>query len=63
MRRYGIKLWEWREMAEDDKFEYLAYDREYQDTVNEMLEPFFEKIRANEGIVSEAFYALLIQSL
>ncbi len=50
-------------MSEDDKFEYLAYDREHQDTLDRMLEPFFEKIRAGEGIVSEAFYALLIQSL
>lgn len=63
MRRYGVRLWEWREMSEEDKFEYLAYDREYQDMLDKLLEPFFAKIHANEGIVTEAFYTLFVQSL
>jgi glutathionylspermidine synthase len=63
MRRYGVKLWEWRDMSDDDRFEYLAYDREYQDSLDKLLEPFFEKIRKNEGIVTEAFYTLFVQSL
>lgn len=50
-------------MSEDDRFEYLAYDHDYQDKLDKLLEPFFEKIRAKEGIVTEAFYTLFVETL
>lgn len=63
MRRYGIRLQEWRVMSDDDRYEYLAYDREYQDTLERMLRPFTDRIKDKEPIDATSFYALLALSL
>lgn len=63
MRHYGVTLSEWRAMSDDDRYEYLAYDREYQDALERMLRPFTERIRDREPIDATSFYALLALSL
>lgn len=66
MRRFRITLEDWRGLSEDDKFEYLAYDHDYQDNIEKLIKPFWDKMRKEppEPIPSaEAFYSLLVESL
>ncbi len=62
--RYGYKAHEWDALSDDQKYEELAYDRYRQNKVEDMIEPFWTRLREQESISSvEAFYSLMLESI
>ncbi len=54
----------WRNLSEDDRFEYLAYDRNYQDRIEKLVKPYWDKVAEEAPVNSvEVFYSLILAGL
>ena len=62
--RKGKDLTWWRELSEEDRYEYLAHDYYRQEWVRAMIQPLQDKINAHKPISDAgAYYALLLEQL
>ena len=63
LRAYGKALDWWRELSEDDQFEYLAADRWRQDRLKQLRDGFETRIAANKPIEATPYFAVLMAEL
>jgi hypothetical protein len=59
LRAYGQDLEWWRNLTDDDRYEYLAADRWRQDRIKQLQKVFEDRIHEGKSIEATPYFALL----